>query len=246
MPAHDWTRVEAGIFHAFHSTWVAAIQAALNEGLLPVGYYALAEQHVVCSIMDILTPYATPTPPPAGATAVGHEPPRVRRRQTIELRGQRYRHSLAIREVGGHRLVALVEILPPAVRHRAWPFTLIPTKAADALDSGVHLLLLDLFPPRTHDLHGMQGADLECPEEVDEPYVVPVDEPLLLAAYAAGPAVEVFLNHVAFGADLPEMPLFLRPDRYVSVPLEPTYQTAYRGMPVFWRDVLEGRPPQIP
>ena len=24
-------------------------------------------------------------------------------------------------------------------------------------------------------------------------------------------------------------------------PLEATYQTAYRGMPAFWRDVLEGR-----
>jgi hypothetical protein len=40
------------------------------------------------------------------------------------------------------------------------------------------------------------------------------------------------------------MALFLRPDRYVQVPLEPTYQAAFRGMPAFWRDVLEGRPPQ--
>jgi hypothetical protein len=37
---------------------------------------------------------------------------------------------------------------------------------------------------------------------------------------------------------------FLRPDRYVDVPLEPTYLAAYRAMPGFWRDVLEGRPPQ--
>jgi hypothetical protein len=41
-----------------------------------------------------------------------------------------------------------------------------------------------------------------------------------------------------------EMALFLRPDRYVDVPLEATYLAAYRGMPAFWRDVLEGRPPQ--
>jgi hypothetical protein len=38
------------------------------------------------------------------------------------------------------------------------------------------------------------------------------------------------------------MPLFLRPDRYVFVPLEPTYQAAYRSMPPFWRNVLEGQP----
>jgi hypothetical protein len=55
--------------------------------------------------------------------------------------------------------------------------------------------------------------------------------------------VDVYLEHLAVGGVLPEMPLFLRPDRYVNVPLEATYQAAYGGMPAFWRDVLEGRPP---
>jgi hypothetical protein len=40
------------------------------------------------------------------------------------------------------------------------------------------------------------------------------------------------------------MPLFLLPDRYVNAPLEATYQEAYRGMPAFWRNILEGQPPQ--
>jgi hypothetical protein len=26
MPVHDWTRVEAGIFHAFHVAWIPEIQ----------------------------------------------------------------------------------------------------------------------------------------------------------------------------------------------------------------------------
>jgi hypothetical protein len=52
---HDWTRVEAGIFHAFHTSWVGQIQDALNEGLLPPGYYALAEQHVGRPITDVRT-----------------------------------------------------------------------------------------------------------------------------------------------------------------------------------------------
>jgi hypothetical protein len=41
---------------------------------------------------------------------------------------------------------------------------------------------------------------------------------------------------------LPEMPLFLHSDRYINVPLEPTYEAAYGGMPAFWRDVLERGP----
>ena len=49
-------------------------------------------------------------------------------------------------------------------------------------------------------------------------------------------------DDVAVGTALPQMPLFLRPDRYVNVPLEATYQEAYRGLPGFWREVLERQP----
>ena len=44
MPIHDWTRVSAGTFHAFHLSWISEIQEALNSGLLPADYYAQAEQ----------------------------------------------------------------------------------------------------------------------------------------------------------------------------------------------------------
>jgi hypothetical protein len=44
MPVHDWTRVNAGIFHDFHTVWLVEIRNRLNAGLLPEGYYALAEQ----------------------------------------------------------------------------------------------------------------------------------------------------------------------------------------------------------
>ncbi len=42
MPIHDWTRVEAGIFHHFHHGWIEEIARALNRGLLPADYYAMA------------------------------------------------------------------------------------------------------------------------------------------------------------------------------------------------------------
>ena len=44
MPIHDWTRVTAGTWHAFHLSWIAEIQLALNGGILPEDYYAQAEQ----------------------------------------------------------------------------------------------------------------------------------------------------------------------------------------------------------
>ena len=114
MPVHDWTRVEAGIFHDFHVSWIPEIKKRLNDGLLPSGFYALAEQHAGRAIADILTLHAGPPesgPGPAitttGGTAVAEAPPKVRRTQTIEATALGRRRTLVIRHVSGHRLVAL-------------------------------------------------------------------------------------------------------------------------------------------
>src|SRR5690348_15505985 len=55
MPVHDWTRVEAGIFHHFHHDWITEIARTLNRGLLPELYYALAEQYAGGFGPDVLT-----------------------------------------------------------------------------------------------------------------------------------------------------------------------------------------------
>jgi hypothetical protein len=103
----------------------------------------------------------------------------------------------------------------------------------------VHLLLVDLLPPGPNDPSGMHGVILRELKPSEQPYDVPPDEPVTLASYAAGPVVEIYIEHVAVGAPLPDMPLFLRPDRHINVPLEPTHQAACGGMPAFWRGVLE-------
>jgi hypothetical protein len=56
----------------------------------------------------------------------------------------------------------------------------------------------------------------------------------------------VFLEPVGLGRPLIGMPLFLSSERYINVPLERTYLEAYRGMPAFWRDALEGAVPAPP
>lgn len=44
MAIHDWTKVDAGIFHDFRHGWTCAIARALNEGLMSPDYYALLER----------------------------------------------------------------------------------------------------------------------------------------------------------------------------------------------------------
>jgi hypothetical protein len=52
---------------------------------------------------------------------------------------------------------------------------------------------------------------------------------------------EAWLEHLAVSDELPDLPLFLTSDVCVPLPLDATYQAAYRTAPAFWRDVLEGR-----
>jgi hypothetical protein len=120
MPVHDWTRVDAGIFHNFHLFWINEISKALNDGLLPERYYALAEQHAGRTIPDVLTLHESApasgsmtSSDGSGGTAVAEAPPKTRRHHTIEQSLLGRRRTVAVRHVSGHRLVAMVEILSP-------------------------------------------------------------------------------------------------------------------------------------
>lgn len=252
MPTHDWTRVEAGIFHDFHSAWITHLKEALNSGVLPDSYYALAEQQVGKRIADVLTlseaPPARPAgvPRPAGLRAVLDAPPRVRRHRTIEPSTRR--RTLALRHLSDHHLVAILEIVSPANKDRRESVESFAGKIEAILRHGCHALVIDLFAPGIHDPLGMPGAigaalyrDGEIDsEEWEADCGVSADEPLTLAAYEAGPTIEEYREDLALGSPLPEMPLFLDRGYFVNVPLEPTYQAAFRGLPAYWREVLEG------
>src|SRR5438552_14597008 len=84
MPVHDWTRVDAGTFHAFHTLWISELMKSLNAGSLPKGYYALAEQVATRMQTDLLAlrvpapaPRTTPRIVTNGGVAVAEAPPPV-------------------------------------------------------------------------------------------------------------------------------------------------------------------------
>ena len=102
-----------------------------------------------------------------------------------------------------------------------------------ALAAGVHLLVVDLFPPGTQDPQGIHGAICQQLDEDAEVSVPPPEAPLTLVGYIAGEEVEAHLEFTAVNAVLPDMPLFLNDERYIYVPLEATYDLAFRGLPAF-------------
>ncbi len=248
MPVHDWTRVNAGIFHDFHNAWITANRDVLNNGLLPPDYYALAEQFAAGRGPDVLTLQeadssgdASPDGP-RGLVAVATAPPKVRFTATAEVNQYALRKSrIAVRHVSGDRVIAFLEILAPGNKSSRHALRSFVSKAVSAVTHGIHLLLIDLFPPGRRDPRGIHGAVWE---ELGESNVMPNDKPLTLAAYSAGYCPTAYVEPVAVGDVLPDMPLFLTPDDYIPVGLEATYLAAWRGVPKKWRNVLE--PPTRP
>jgi hypothetical protein len=248
MPIHDWTRVDAGTFHAFHTSWITHLMETLNSGLLPKGYYALSEQVATRMQTDLLTlraplPRDLPKAGHNGGVVVAEAPPQVRfsvrpnPQHKPRRTGRRGRH-LVIRHISGHPVVALLEIVSPSNKDRRGNVRELAEKVVRSLESGVHVLLLDLLPPTAYDPHGLHGAVWSYFDTA--PYQPPADGPLTLASYVwDGAEPEAYIEPVAVSRPLIHMPLFLSPQLYVNVPLEPTYLAAYRGMPEFWRNVLE-------
>jgi hypothetical protein len=246
MPIHDWTRVDAGIFHAFHHQWMDEIARALNRGLLPSDYYALPEQIAGGLGPDVIT-LSVPSNgaalarDPGRGVAVATAPPQVqfRARTEIDLYATKAK-AITIRHTSNHQVIAIVEVVSPGNKSSRHGLRALLEKAVEVVRAGIHLLVVDLFPPGPRDPQGIHKAIWD--ELTDNDFSLPADKPLTLAAYIGGPCPEAFVEPTAVGASLKDMPVFLSPDVYVPLPLEATYQSAWEAVPAFWRNELT-RPP---
>jgi hypothetical protein len=251
MPVHDWTRVDAGIFHDFHHAWIEEIKRALNSGILPDDFYALAEQFAGGFGPDVLTLEG----PPAlahddadqvvsgtgangthGGVVLAAPPIRLTAETDMEFY-RRTQNVVVVRHVSGDRVVAVVEIVSPGNKAGRRPFRSFVEMAAELLDQQVHLLIADVLPRGVRDPQGVHAAIWE--EISGESYETPLDKPLTFASYEAAIRVRAYVEQIALDEDLPAMPLFLAPGACVSVPLSATYATAFAAVPRRWKTILE-------
>jgi hypothetical protein len=247
MPAHDWTRVSAGTFHSFHLGWLAELTHALNGGLLPPDYYALAEQRASEFEPDLLTlEYhdkgngdSGNDRDAGGGTALAVAPPKARIVGEID-EASLYalkRRTVTIRHATNDRIVALLEVASPGNKDRLLSVQKFVNKSVAAVQGGHHVVVIDLFPAGPNDPTGLAGAVWE--ELGGRRIVWPPDKPLTSASLRVADRVRCFAEAFAPGDALPEMPLFYDPDWYVDLPLESTYARAYEGVPRRWREVIE-------
>ena len=250
MPVHDWSRVDAGVFHHFHQEWIAQRCGDLNSGLLPTDYYALQEQIAGGLHPDVLAlernggtrPSPAGNSPDSGSNsgggvALADAPPGVRFTASAEIDVYaRKRDRIAIRHVSGDCVVAVLEIVSPGNKATRPALRSFVDKAVEFLQAGIHLVVVDLFPPGPRDPQGIHAAIWS--EISEDNFQLPADRPLTLVSYSAGTVKRAFIEPVAVGIALPRMPLFLEPGFYVPVPLEPTYASAVAAVPKRWRDEL--------
>jgi hypothetical protein len=132
----------------------------------------------------------------------------------------------------------MIEIVSPGNKNNEKAFKAFIEKACELLEHKIHLLLIDPFPPGKRDPNGIHAAIWSWVE--DDPFSLPPDRPLTLVAYECGMETEAYIETIAIGEPLPDMPLFLEPDGHIMVPLERTYLSAWRTVPLRWRKVIDG------
>jgi hypothetical protein len=247
MPAHDWTKVSQGIFHDFHNSWIVALKNRLNADVLPSNYYALSEQVAGDTAPDVIALDLVPAseraalPPAVGAGE--RRPVAVAPTATIVARAESLsyaalRKTLTIRHSSNHEMVALIEIASKANKASRAELERFLTKAQSALRQGIHLLIVDLYPPGRLDPLGLHAALWTA---LSQPAPdMPEDRPLVAAAYEAGVELTAYVEPFAVDDRLPDMPLFLRSEGHVRVPLESTYMEGFASLPAYWRERVNG------
>ena len=239
MPIHDWTSVRANRFHDFHQSWTINIRNALNAGLLPPGFLAMAEQITGGPEADVVTLELKPAPgiPSSGGLAVEVAPPKARIVTRSEAANYaRKANRITIRHPDGD-VVAVIEIVSPGNKDSRHAIRAFARKAVEFLQAGIHLLIVDMFPPNRLNPKGIHKVIWDRIR--DEPFELPPDKPLTLAAYAAGSEIVAYVEPVAVGDILPDRPVFLTSQQYVLCPLEATYQASWDVYPAALKGPLE-------
>ena len=241
MPLHDWTRVPSGLYHDFHQSWSIRIKDALNSGRLPKGISALVEQRSGPLESDVLAIEGrgnrAKIDPEAGGGVATQEPPVTQfvRRTNKEHYSSRANRILVRHHLG--RILAVIEIVSPGNKDGRLALENFVDKTVQFLSEGIHVLVIDPFPPTPRDPQGIHKAIWDNFD--DEPFEFPAGKDRILASYQAGDDQTAYIEPIGAGDKLPDMPLFLTESLHIPVPLEATYQATWEATPEELRHAVE-------
>ena len=219
-------------WESFHARWASAIADALNESLLPAGYYAEEQVHVGGRVeIDVATfdrdARARSDPSQGGTATMSVEvwtPPSPDLvipavfPDSIEV--------LVFNGEAGPTLVAAVELISPGNKDRPETRRAFAAKCASYLQQAVGLIIVDTVTSRQGNLHNELVRVMESPVR----FAV-TETALYSAAYrpirdSSAQSIEVWTKPLSVGRTMPTMPLAIDKDIVLPLDLESTYMVA--------------------
>lgn len=218
-------------WESFHVNWAGAIADALNERLLPEGYFAEEHARIGARVeIDVASFQETRSP-------AGHNggtltlPPRVWTPPAPALVLPAVFPDdfevLVFESEGGATLVGAIELVSPANKDRDTHRRAFAIKCASYLSKGISLVVVDIVTSRQANLHNELMQLLGHGDQS----TLPVEVFLYAVAYrpvvrAQAEQIEVWPETLALGRPLPTVPLALNAEVCLPLDLEAAYVAA--------------------
>jgi hypothetical protein len=220
-------------WEGFHHAWAVNMTQHLNRAVLPDGFFAESEISLGATLEIDVAGFehgdGQGTLPTQVATAVW-APPKPALSFVADYSRLEVCEVRVYEDLGGPQLRAAIELVSPANKDRLGSRQTFAAKCAGYLKQAVSVIIVDVVTERRANLHADLLAALEVPDAV-------WDSPTQLYAIAYrpvpvqdGPRIEVWPEVISLGASLPTLPLWLRLDLCLPLPLEETYATTCDGM----------------
>jgi hypothetical protein len=218
-------------WESFHVNWAGAIADALNERLLPEGYFAEEHAHAGARVEIDVATFSDSAPsggrdaatltlpakvwtPPAPALVVPAAFP-----DSFEVR--------IYESEGGANLVAAIELVSPANKDREAHRRAFALKCAGYLHQGISLVVIDIVTSRQANLHNEMMHVMGHEVAFD----MPGNADLYAVAYRPvkreeAEQIDIWPATLALGKPLPVTPLALNAEVTLPLDLEETYTVA--------------------
>jgi hypothetical protein len=221
-------------WEGFHALWPGLLAVRLNA-MLPPGFRAEPRVHLG-RIFEIdvagFRRDGAPQPAAGGGAATLAAP-----RPTHTTRGERavqYEYEVLVYDqTRGRTLVAAVELVSPSNKDRPENRQIFAAKCATLVRQGVCVAVVDVVTVYAGNLY----ADALDQLGASDPALGPKPPGIYAASVRrreidGQPALEMWSYPVAVGSPLPDLPLWLTDDRWVTLDLEAGYEATCAGLAI--------------
>ena len=212
----------------FHGLWAAALVEKLNGEVLGENYFADMQVHVGSQVeVDVATLTERESAGQGGAATMARtwSPP-----TTSLVLPTLFPDDIEVQvlsTVAGPTLVAAIELVSSGNKDRPEARRAFAAKCVGYLTRGIGLIVVDIVTNRSANLHNEIVALLDGAAR----FQMPTGSPAYVTAYRprrtpGGNQIEIWVDGLNVGDELPVLPLALRNAETVPVDLEATYTDA--------------------